>query len=74
MDTHKVEVNLPKLVDRTARSLIGTGRGKDSGGSDKKGGSGYGPLLAALAIKGSFLGLAYKGKSIVICRSFILNR
>lgn len=62
MDTHKVEVNLPKLVDRTARSLIGTGRGKGSSGGDKnKGGSGYGPLLAALAIKGSFLGLAYKG-------------
>lgn len=70
LDTHKVEVNLPKLVDRTARSLIGTGRGKgDSDGGDKhKGGAGYGPLLAALAIKGSFLGLAYKGKFIVICR------
>ncbi|XP_066247848.1 uncharacterized protein [Euwallacea similis] len=76
LDTHRVEVNLPKLIEQTGRSLSEEaleGRRRRGGGKNK-GGGGYGPLLAALAIKGSFLGLAYKGIAIMSGTAILIGK
>ncbi|XP_050304679.1 heterogeneous nuclear ribonucleoprotein A2 homolog 1-like [Anthonomus grandis grandis] len=96
LDTHKVEVNISKLLkEETGRSFTeearrggggggGSGGGGNSGGGKgggKKGGGGggggyggYGALMAALAIKGSFLALAYKGIAIMSGTAILIGK
>ncbi|XP_060528727.1 uncharacterized protein LOC132703472 [Cylas formicarius] len=64
LDTHRVEVNLPKLVAEE-------GRGKKGG---NKGGGGYGAMMAALAIKGTFLAMAYKGIAVMAGTALIVGK
>lgn len=61
LNTHKIEVNIPKLIEQTGRNWSGQARGKGGGSDGKDKGGGNGALLAALAIKGSFLAMAYQG-------------
>lgn len=59
LDTHSLEVNVPKLVEE--------GRGK-------KGKEYMGPLLALMAIKGSFLAMAYKGIAAMAGTALIVGK
>lgn len=58
LDTHSVEVNVPRLIE---------GRGKK--------GKGYiGPLLALVAIKGTFLAMAYKAIAAMAGTALIVGK
>ncbi|KAL3268028.1 hypothetical protein HHI36_007161 [Cryptolaemus montrouzieri] len=63
MDTHKVELRIPKLTEE--------GRGKGNKGG---GGGGNGALLWALAIKGTFLAMAYKGIAIMSGTALLVGK
>lgn len=58
LDTHKVRVDFGKLVEE----------------SRKKKGKGHGALLWALAIKGSFLAMAYKGIAVMAGTALIVGK
>lgn len=60
LDSHRLQVNVPQLVEE--------GRGKD-----KKGGM-MGYLLALMAIKGSFLAMAYKGIAAMAGTALIVGK
>lgn len=59
LDTHSVEVNVPKLIEE--------GRGK-------KGKGFMGPLLALVAIKGTFLAMAYKAIAAMAGTALIVGK
>ncbi|ERL86314.1 uncharacterized protein LOC109535111 [Dendroctonus ponderosae] len=73
-NTHKIEVNIPKLIEQTGRSWSGQARGKGGGSDGKDKGGGNGALLAALAIKGSFLAMAYQGIAVMSGTAIIIGK
>lgn len=60
LDTHRVQVNVPRLIEEA--------RGKD------KGMKYMGPMMAMLAIKGSFLAMAYKAIAAMAGTALIVGK
>ncbi|CAG9760722.1 unnamed protein product [Ceutorhynchus assimilis] len=72
MDSHRIELNIPTIVKEAGRSFSEEARKKKGGKGGGKGG--YGALLAALAIKGSFLAVAYKGIAIMSGTAILIGK
>lgn len=60
LDTHRIQVNVPRLIEEA--------RGKD------KGMKYMGPMMAMLAIKGSFLAMAYKAIAAMAGTALIVGK
>ncbi|XP_045474154.1 uncharacterized protein LOC123680352 [Harmonia axyridis] len=69
-ESHKLEVKLPNLIDEGRR----TGGGGGGGGNKGGGGGNIGVLLGALAIKGTFLAMAYKGIAIMSGTALLVGK
>lgn len=71
MESHKLELKLPSLID------VGRAKGGGGGGGgfgNKGGGGNIGVLLGALAIKGTFLAMAYKGIAIMSGTALLVGK
>ncbi|XP_030768095.1 uncharacterized protein LOC115891695 [Sitophilus oryzae] len=68
LESHRLNLDIPKLMDSAEKTVAEEGRGKK--GQKHQ----HAALMAALAIKGSFLALAYKGIAVMSGTALIVGK